>query len=131
MVSFFHPVFSEAFPASAMFNNNNYLPNLNHCPITDQLQNAIGTHPQPSGDQHTMGSGMQVYTSGANFRFLSPTQGTSVPTWAPAVTSVGMSSAPGVGVNWQHSVPTPMPWANHVPPHFSAQALQSNSSPQQ
>lgn len=110
-----------------MFSNNNYLPNLNHYPLPGQLHGSVVTTPQ----MQDMGTGVQgstVHSLGSNFRFLSPTQGTAVPTWIPSINAMGMNVAPGMGVAWQHSVPSTMPWANINPPLFTAANV--GSSPQ-
>lgn len=111
-----------------MFNNNNYLPDLNHYPPAGQLPSAPLNLPPPEPVAPVVPGG-QGYTRTGNFRFLSPTQGTAVPAWVPSACSVGMAAAPGLGASWQHSVPTTMPWANHVTPHFTAQSTMSQSLP--
>ena len=111
-----------------MFSNNNYLPDLNHYPSAGQQLPSIPPSPQPP-DPLPVIPGSSNYARSGNFRFLSPTQGTAVPTWVPPACAVGMATAPGVGANWQHSVPTTLPWANHVPPRFTAQNSLSQSLP--
>ncbi|KAL8584780.1 hypothetical protein ACOMHN_035699 [Nucella lapillus] len=111
-----------------MFNNNNYLPDLNHFPPTTGHGHLPAdsplTSPAPTLDPLTPPPAMSAASGSGhvgNFRFLSPTQGTAIPTWMPTTCFMGTVSAPGTGASWQHLVPVTMPWANHVAPHFTAQ----------
>ncbi|XP_076452587.1 uncharacterized protein LOC143288170 [Babylonia areolata] len=118
-----------------MFNNNNYLPDLNHYrPAAGQQMPAnVPGSPAPLDPPLPPPAAPPVSGSGfghvGNFRFLSPTQVTAVPTWMPAACVVSTISAPGMGTSWQHSVPITMPWANHIAPHFTAQSSPSQSLP--
>ncbi|KAK7087755.1 hypothetical protein V1264_021764 [Littorina saxatilis] len=109
-----------------MFNNNNYLPDLNHYPPTGQLSPPAPNFP-PQEPVPPVQTGFGVVRTSGNFRFLSPTQVTCGPQWAPPTCNMGLVSAPGMGASWQHSVPSTMPWANPTAPHFNAQSTPSHS----
>ncbi|KAK3599072.1 hypothetical protein CHS0354_024399 [Potamilus streckersoni] len=57
-----------------------------------------------------------------NFTFSFPTQATGVvmsssqnfvsQPWAGVIGNMPQVTAPGVGINWQHTIPTQIPWAN-------------------
>lgn len=119
----------------AMFNNNNnYLPNLNQFGPAQLPVSTVAASAQPSDMSPapgTLQAGMPYQMLGnqplRHFRFLSPTQGATVPTWVPPANTMGMATAPGVGVSWQHSVPTTMPWAHHTAPNFNAEITPTSS----
>ncbi|KAK7481577.1 hypothetical protein BaRGS_00027226 [Batillaria attramentaria] len=116
------PTFSSTTHDPAMFNNNNnYLPNLNQFGPPGQVPVSNVNTAQPTGSTVGPPPTSVPYQPLATFRFLSPTQGTAVPTWVPPASSVSVAAAPGMGVSWQHSVPSTMPWANHSPPNFNAE----------
>ena len=102
-----------------MFNNgnDNYLPDLNHfSPV------GVDTH-VTANHFHAPSNAVIPDVSGQHlpqhFSFFVPTQNTSVPTWIPPGVATGVSSAPGLGANWQHAIPSSWLWAHHTP-HFLA-----------
>jgi hypothetical protein len=126
-----------------MFNsNNNYLPDLNH-----YQRGAVGSggggaaavaphlppNPAPMPDLTPTVPGPGPYTRIAGpFRFFSPTSGTAVPTWTPPMApmaTINMATAPGVGVSWQHSVPSPVVWGTQMVPHMSSHSMVTSSLP--